>query len=690
MYEAMARRYRPHTFDDVIGQEHVAQTLKNSIAAGRVAHAYLFCGPHGCGKTSMARIFACALVCEQGPSSTPCGKCAICQDVLRGQDIDVQEIDGASNNGVEQVRALREQVGYVPSRARYKIYIIDEVHMLSVAAFNALLKTLEEPPAHVKFILATTDPHKILGTILSRCQRFDFRLVPPEKMAAYLQRLVTREQAEITEDALAAIAAFSGGSMRDGLVLLDQLVSFSSGKVTREDVERVRGVAGAESVAGIFEAIVSHKLKDALSIVDAVSSRGTNAGDFLDQLIAFGRDLMYMVATGSDEGISAYGPARATLLELSTALTLEQILLMLDMFAQARTRIRTKALSNSLVPLEMAVARLAGIELLTPVSDIVEKLSAYASGAPLPEPVEMPAGQRQEAVATAELNSGRKPAESPVVSQPEKQDMVAEVLQPAAENVLGVSPGFKDDLSVQEEPGTEMVASYVSEDEDSGENDGSDLPWREETISTGPLSAEAVVKVPPEVGIETDSVENAVGSEVGAEGAPIAAGADSAEATAAFSSPEKSGSVSPVSVVSEGKGANSDINLTELWQKILAALQQRSRADSPFLGDVYVEKYTPGELYLSVPGGGTFIYEQLEDKHRKQRLAESAGEVLGGSVNIHLVLREAITPGQEGVAGLEPQEFVSPAQMMFNAGRERGVKVILDNFEGNIINIEDA
>ncbi len=661
MYEAMARRYRPHTFDDVIGQEHVAQTLKNSIESQRVAHAYLFCGPHGCGKTSMARIFACALVCEHGPTATPCGECAICQDVLRGQDIDVQEIDGASNNGVEQVRALREQVGYVPSRARYKIYIIDEVHMLSVAAFNALLKTLEEPPAHVKFILATTDPHKILGTILSRCQRFDFRLVPPAKMTEYLRRLVASEKAAITDDALAAIAAFSGGSMRDGLVLLDQLVSFSAGSVTREDVERVRGVAGAESVAGIFEAIVSHDLKAALSIVDAVSSRGTNVGDFLDQLIAFGRDLMYVVATGGEDGITVYGPAKTVLLELAVSVTLEQVLLILDVLTQARTRVRSRALTNPLVPLEMAIARLSGLESLIPVKDLVAKLSAYASGAPLPDvvkpaalPLERNTAVTDSAVAVSMQNHTH--AESSAVNN---EPSITVNSEPLSESV-----------SVENIP----VSGYVPKNEEVHfvpAPDNNDLPWRDEVISTGPLSAENEVSV-----FDTDDDDDDF--------------ADELEVTAALARKVVSADQLKSSIDVEAKEERGvpDINLAEVWNKILAVLAEKSRADAPFLGDVYIDKYLPGELYLSVPGGGTFIYEQLEDKHRKQRITESASEILGCEVKIHLVLREALNEADDSSA-VPADDFISPAQRMLDAGRERGVKVILDNFEGSIINIED-
>ena len=400
MYEAMARRYRPSQFEEVVGQEHVARTLRNALEADRVAHAYLFAGPHGCGKTSMARILAKSLTCEKGPTVTPCDACDFCHDIMRGQDVDVQEIDGASNNSVDQVRSLREQAGYVPTRGRFKIYIIDEVHMLSGSAANALLKTLEEPPPHVKFILATTDPHRLPETVISRCQRFDFRLVPPPLLASFLKELAAREKAEIAAEALDAVAAFSTGSVRDGLVLLDQLLSYAQGEVTREDVERVRGVARAEAVAGLMEAIAAHDVQAALGVVDEVAQRGVSVGDYLDQLIEFCRDLMLKVATGKEDGITAYGPARESLMGLAGALPLAQVLLMLDLFTQARIRVRGRGLTNQLVPLEMAVARLAGLENLEPVGQVVQKLDALARGAPLPA-VQPVAGRLQNAAPTA-------------------------------------------------------------------------------------------------------------------------------------------------------------------------------------------------------------------------------------------------------------------------------------------------
>lgn len=375
MYEVMARRYRPGRFDELIGQEHIAATLKNAIVRDRVAHAYMFTGGHGCGKTTMARILAKALDCVNGPTPDPCCQCPICVDIAAGRDADVMEIDGASNNGIEQIRQLREQAGYVPTRAKFKIYIIDEVHMLSDGAFNALLKTLEEPPRHVKFILATTDPHKVPDTILSRCQRFDFRLVPAPKLSAFFRKLSGEENAAITDDALDAVASFSGGSVRDGLVLLDQLLSFADGEVTRQDVESVRGVAAAENVAGVFEAVNRQDVRAALAIVDEIASRGTSVGDFLDQLVGFGRDLMLFAATGSIDGATAYGPAREALKRLGPDTSLESALLYLDVLVQARTKVRSRALTNPLVALEMAVARLSGLGGVTPVSEILRKIN---------------------------------------------------------------------------------------------------------------------------------------------------------------------------------------------------------------------------------------------------------------------------------------------------------------------------
>ncbi len=239
-YEVFARKYRPQTFDDLVGQPHVSRTLKNAVAQNRLAHAYLFVGPRGIGKTSTARILAKSLNCVNGPTATPCGECDNCREIAAGNSLDVIEIDGASNNSVEDVRQLRENVRYAPAKGRYKIYLIDEVHMLSPAAFNALLKTLEEPPAHVKFIFATTEPQKVLPTILSRCQRFDLHRIPANLIAQHLQFIAGKEKITLEPAAAHAIARGAEGGMRDAESMLDQLVAFCGEKIRESDVlERI-------------------------------------------------------------------------------------------------------------------------------------------------------------------------------------------------------------------------------------------------------------------------------------------------------------------------------------------------------------------------------------------------------------------------------------------------------------------
>ncbi len=669
----MARRYRPANFSEVIGQEHVARTLKNALEAGRVAHAYLFCGPHGCGKTSMARIFARALVCPTPKGTEPCGECSLCRDVMRGQDVDVREIDGASNNGVENVRQLREQAAYIPTRAKYKIYIIDEVHMLSVPAFNALLKTLEEPPAHVKFILATTDPHKLSETVLSRVQRFDFRLVAPARLAEFFKDLAAREKVAVSAEALDAVAAFAGGSVRDGLVLLDQLLSYARGEVTREDVERVRGVASAEAVSGLFAKIHAHDLPGALGVVDEVAQCGVTVGDYLDQLIEFGRDLMLVAATKKAEGISAYGPARACLLELAQSVSLDQILLWLDVLVQARTRVRMRALTNPLVPLEMAIARLAGLDELTSVSALAQTLEALASGAPPPRPAPrpdpvpsrppapIPAPRPQEQIRPAPPAESPAP-ETPPWSVPAASPVAPEPIRPAA--------------SASEMPAAAKPAETTAPDNSpTTAPEPADEP--EPAAPAHQPSAPAAAVTPPPAAAPV-RVEAASAAPENAE-AYADEGADD----------EDENDVSPAETGGGWAGgyAPSAPGLAEarkLWPAILAEIRKLHAPDLAFLHDVAVEDFSAGRLRLAVPGGGTFIFEQLEDPHRKQRLAQAAEAILGQPVAVQLTMRET-TP-------VVPAGSPAPARrgpIRDRAAADPAVRLVVDRFGGQLLNIID-
>src|ERR1700761_737061 len=286
-YTVLARRYRSRTFDEVVGQEHVAQTLKRAIESGRIAHAYLFCGTRGTGKTSTARILAKALNCEKydAPTTTPCGQCESCKAIARGDDIDVIEIDAASNTGVDNIREVIENSQYRPARSRFKIYIIDEVHMLSKSAFNALLKTLEEPPSHVKFILATTEPEKVLPTILSRCQRYDFRNISTREIAEHLAAICKQEKIDADEDALLLVAKAGAGSMRDSLSLLDRLLSVGETSLTADMIEQLLGLPKAQLLFDLASAIGSGDVKSTLGQVNAVLRGGLSVDSFIAALI---------------------------------------------------------------------------------------------------------------------------------------------------------------------------------------------------------------------------------------------------------------------------------------------------------------------------------------------------------------------------------------------------------------------
>jgi len=291
-YEVFARKYRPQTFDDLIGQPHVSRTLKNAVAQNRLAHAYLFVGPRGTGKTSTARILSKALNCIHGPTVTPCGVCDNCREIAAGNSLDVLEIDGASNNGVEQVRELRHNARYAPAKSRFKIYIIDEVHMLTSAAFNALLKTLEEPPPHVKFIFATTEPQKVLPTILSRCQRFDLHRIASNLIAQHLQFIAEKEKITLTPAAAHAIARGAEGGMRDAESMLDQLVAFCGEKVAEEDVLNVFGFTSEQVVADFVGRILRAETPAALELLHDQCDAGKDMMKLMSDTMAYLRDLL--------------------------------------------------------------------------------------------------------------------------------------------------------------------------------------------------------------------------------------------------------------------------------------------------------------------------------------------------------------------------------------------------------------
>ena len=381
-YQVFARKYRPQTFDQVVGQEHITQTLKNAIVTHRLAHAYLFVGPRGTGKTSTARILAKALNCVHGPTVTPCGECDPCREIAAGNSLDVLEIDGASNNGVEQVRELRENVRFAPTRGKYKVYIIDEVHMLTTAAFNALLKTLEEPPEHVKFVFATTDVQKVLPTILSRCQRFDLRRIPAELIANHLQYIAAHERITLSPEAARAIAKGAEGGLRDAESMLDQLVAFCGEVITETDVLSVFGFTAAQTVSDLCEDILYGDSPAALGIVQSQAEAGRDLSRLMSDLIGHLRNLL--VAKADPEGIKSEVGADvlATFQAQADRIAMDRLLDLIEQFAAAEGRM--KWAPNKKLHFEIAVIKAIQTLGQATLTEVLDALTVLKTGGELP------------------------------------------------------------------------------------------------------------------------------------------------------------------------------------------------------------------------------------------------------------------------------------------------------------------
>jgi DNA polymerase-3 subunit gamma/tau len=379
-YTVLARRFRPQTFAEVVGQAHVAQALKNAIAGGRVAHAYLFTGARGVGKTSMARILAKALNCPNAHDAEPCNHCDICQAISAGHDVDVLEIDGASNRRIDDVRLLRSNVGVKPMRAKYKVYIIDEVHMLTNEAFNALLKTLEEPPPNVKFIFCTTEPNKVPETILSRCQRFDFAAIATQKIAERLHEIAISEGCEVEPAALEIIARRAGGSMRDSQSLFDQLLAYGGKSISAADVHQLLGTASDERLIELAEAIIGRESARVLELFDQALAAGVQLGEFVDQILDYERDLMVLAAGSESASLASVAPSnRPILREQAEKWGLPTILAALQILAEAKTRMQRSGMGRALA--ELALVRLCLLEETLDLASLVEELRGN-SGAP--------------------------------------------------------------------------------------------------------------------------------------------------------------------------------------------------------------------------------------------------------------------------------------------------------------------
>lgn len=421
-YVIFARKFRPQTFDEVVGQEAVTKTLKNAIAQNRISQSFLFSGPRGVGKTSIARILAKALNCQQGPTAEPCGKCTSCQEIAQGNSMDVLEIDGASNRGIDEIRNLRDNVKFKPSHGSYKVYIIDEVHMLTTEAFNALLKTLEEPPAHVKFIFATTESHKVPLTILSRCQRYNFKRISTEDIVSKLEEISKREKLTFDKKAVYQIAKAADGALRDAESLLDQLASFSSEKISEEDVLFLLGLASEDIYFDVLDAVHGKRVQDLFQKIRELYEGGRDLVLFAKGLLEMFRNLLLLqCADGTDEFIEISAEGLAELRKRKNLFTRAELLLGLSILMNLQTQLR-RNISSPRILVETALLKLIHLDGFLNIDEVDRSVSSGGS-----------APQRTSAPSAS--GSGRPAPSAPAPSSPRAEIPAA----PQAQAVISES-----------------------------------------------------------------------------------------------------------------------------------------------------------------------------------------------------------------------------------------------------------
>jgi len=476
MYQALYRKYRPQVFEDVVGLPHVTNTLKNEVMSGRIAHAYLFTGSRGTGKTTCARILAKAINCLSPVAGNPCCECEACRKIDSGFCMDVTEIDAASNNSVDNIRDLREEAAFTPAEMKARVYIIDEVHMLSPSAFNALLKTLEEPPKYVYFILATTEVQKLPATILSRCQRFDFHRIPNEAIAGRIKYIASQENIKITNEAAEMIARVSDGGLRDAVSVLDQCSSF--GDVTVETVSRAAGLADKSYLLRLATHLLRRETGDAIAAVDDLYRQSCDMEQLCRELIGVYRDMMLLKVSGTDESVKATAETLEKTKELAAAYPLEGIIFVLDKLQLTRERMRYSA--DRLVDMEITVVRLCEEKLDDSATALASRVAALeravASGKPIAVPsVKAPEPPKKPMAAPKKPPEAPAQEASPVVQW---QEIIAEL---TAHNP--VAGGFLQGAKVKRAGNKLLLSGVIAFVEDDFKKNGSMKAALEEAAS---------------------------------------------------------------------------------------------------------------------------------------------------------------------------------------------------------------
>jgi len=667
-YQVVALRYRPQSFGELVGQSHIATALSNAITKNRVGHAYLFTGARGVGKTSSARIFAKCLNCEQGPTMTPCNECDICQSVSAGDDVDVLEIDGASNRGIDEIRQLRSNAAVRPGRSKYKIYIIDEVHMLTTQAFNALLKTLEEPPGHVKFIFCTTDPQKIPITVLSRCQRFDFSPVQTNEIAARLREIAENEGVSADEQSLALLARRANGSMRDSQSLLEQLFSFCGKEITVDEVHQLLGTADVGRIAEIATAMANNDSAQTLNLIHAGILQGVDAGQMASQLLGYFRDMMAVrVGCGEDTLLNCSAGDIEQLKSLADELGLETILSIVQLLDAAVVRMQSSLHARTL--LEAAAIRVCNLDKLDSISDLVASLAKTGAGSAQSGPA--PSGRPRVKMRQVQSPSKKNEIASSGVEQPPVKK------EPVQSAGTGSDANGDDANSKSVEPETESSSAAVAAGAVAGvASVAAATAVAANSVAATKIdsgsSASQAVSEQAEPAKQTDQplVSNPVSEPVSeSDSEPLSASSDSSvEATGEEAEHPAPGSTAVDSGVSK---VNAE-NIETVWKEVIAQM-------TPITGG-YAADYESLKLaqsdQLVVTLNQKFNSDMCSRPDKKQKF-ESALETLAGTrIRIDFLAskkslsQQKVAPRmtrQQQIRKLHDQEFVKKAISLFDA-----------------------
>ncbi|MEI8233846.1 MAG: DNA polymerase III subunit gamma/tau [Verrucomicrobiota bacterium] len=662
-YQVFARKYRPQTFDSVVGQEHITQTLKNAITTNRLAHAYLFVGPRGTGKTSTARILAKALNCVHGPTVTPCGECDACREIAAGNSLDVLEIDGASNNGVEQVRELRENVRFAPTHGKYKIYIIDEVHMLTTAAFNALLKTLEEPPPHVKFVFATTDVQKVLPTILSRCQRFDLRRIPAGLIAEHLQYIAGEEKITLEPAAARAIAKGAEGGLRDAESMLDQLVAFCGETIAEADVLSVFGFTAAQTVSQLCGDLLAGDSPAALGVVQQQAQAGRDLSRLMADLISHLRNLL--VAKADPEGIQAEVGAElfTTLQAQAEQIPMDRLLDLIEQFAAAEGRM--KWAPNKKLHFEIAVIKAIQTLGQATLTEVLDTLTALKTGGELPvsRPAP-PAPPRPHPMPRTE------PEPPPRRSLLEAVQQQTAATRPAPVQPATPEPAPKPVPPPQPEP-VEPLQPEPPVSQPAAEAEPETPPWEE----AAPVSAEPEpVEQPPQDEAPKDDTLPLFSEELlpTIQEPPFFAPPSPEEEPSTPPPAEEPPAVAPAEPAALDPG---------LWPRILQEVHDKKPLLRGWLETGALLSMDNGVCLIGFPEGASFSMESLSKPTPRKFLEEVLTQLIGQPFTLKLELRPGLIVHPVHLPAKAPEPVVDPMEAFQN---DPLIRHALDLFKAEI------